>query len=64
MCDRRIRGLFWTTFEDTRRDKDKFCNYFLLSIDYFEELYVIVKFLYKQKTNIRISVSPKEKLKE
>ena len=33
ICDRRNNGLFWTIFEDMRRDEAKFLNYFRMSVD-------------------------------
>jgi hypothetical protein len=33
ICGRRNNGLFWTIFEDLRRDEAKFLNYFMKSVN-------------------------------
>jgi hypothetical protein len=49
--DRRNKGLFWTIFEDLRRDEAKFFNYFRMSVASFEELYETSEHSLKKEKN-------------
>lgn len=56
-------GLFRTLFEDLHRDKNKFFNYFRMSISSFEQLHEKVKnHLQLQNTKMRNCIQPEEML--
>jgi hypothetical protein len=44
MKKKKKKWLFWTASGDLRKDEEKFRNYFILSMDYFEDLYETIKY--------------------
>jgi hypothetical protein len=63
ICDRRKNGLFWTIFEDLRRDETKFLNYFRMSVGFWRTVWHDWVFATKitKNTNTRDSVPPRDR---
>ena len=56
-------GLFYTLFEDLRKDGKKFFNYFRMSISTFDVLYERLKHtLQRQNTKMRNCIQPEQML--